>query len=88
MYSRVSVCFVRQTQVHTSCLEKGAEPVFVNVKGALESIPPAYVAWWTSMSNRVDVPALQAGNRFLGSLKRFINTGSELCWNFRTIYGG
>jgi hypothetical protein len=33
------------------------------------SIPPAYVAWLASMSNRVLVPATQDGNRFLGSLK-------------------
>ncbi len=33
-----------------------------------ESIPPAYVAWRAGTSNRV-VPARQAGNRFLGSLK-------------------
>jgi hypothetical protein len=34
-----------------------------------ESIPPAYVAWRVSTANRVVVPARQAGNRFLGSLK-------------------
>ncbi len=34
-----------------------------------ESIPPAYVAWQAGASNRVVVPARQAGNRFLGSLK-------------------
>jgi hypothetical protein len=45
------------------------EPVFVNVYGAQESIPPAYVVWRAGMSNRVVVPARQAGNRFLGSLK-------------------
>jgi hypothetical protein len=33
------------------------------------SIPPAYVAWRASTTNRVVVPASQAGNRFLGSLK-------------------
>ncbi len=33
------------------------------------SIPPAYIAWWAGTSNRVAVPARQAGNRFLGSLK-------------------
>jgi hypothetical protein len=35
----------------------------------MESIPPAYVAWRAGMSNRVVVPACQARNRFLGSLK-------------------
>ncbi len=34
-----------------------------------ESIPPAYVAWRADTSNRVVVPACQAINRFLGSLK-------------------
>ncbi len=35
-----------------------------------ESIPPAYVAWRPGTTNRVIVlPARQAGNRFLGSLK-------------------
>jgi hypothetical protein len=34
-----------------------------------ESIPPVYVAWRADTSNRVVVPARQAGNRFLGSLK-------------------
>ncbi len=32
-------------------------------------IPPAYVAWRAGTSNRVVVPARQAGNRFRGSLK-------------------
>jgi hypothetical protein len=36
---------------------------------AKESIPTAYVAWRAGTSNRVVVPARQAGNRFLGSLK-------------------
>ncbi len=45
-----------------------AEP-FVNVHGAQESIQPAYVAWRAGTTNRVVVPARQAGNRFLGSLK-------------------
>jgi hypothetical protein len=31
----------------------------------------AYVAWRAGTSNRVVVPARQAGNRFLGSLKCF-----------------
>ncbi len=35
-----------------------------------ESIPPAYLAWRASTTNRVVVSLrLQAGNRFLGSLK-------------------
>jgi hypothetical protein len=34
-----------------------------------ESIPPAYVACRAGTSNRVVVPARQAGNRFLGSIK-------------------
>jgi hypothetical protein len=34
-----------------------------------ESIPPAYVAWRANTTNMVVVPARQAGNRFLGSLK-------------------
>ncbi len=34
-----------------------------------ESIPPVYVAWRAGRANRVVVPARQAVNRFLGSLK-------------------
>ncbi len=34
-----------------------------------DSFPPAYVAWRVGTTNRVVVPARQAGNRFLGSLK-------------------
>jgi hypothetical protein len=34
-----------------------------------DSIPPAYVAWRAGTSNRIVVPARQAGNRFLCSLK-------------------
>ncbi len=34
-----------------------------------ESTPPGYVAWRAGTKNRVAVPARQAGNRFLGSLK-------------------
>jgi hypothetical protein len=34
-----------------------------------ESIPPEYVAWRASTTNRVDVPARQGKNRFLGSFK-------------------
>jgi hypothetical protein len=57
-------------------LQRFADPEFLNVRGAQESIPtskesipPAYVAWRAGTSNRVVVPARQAGNRFLGSLK-------------------
>ncbi len=38
-----------------------------------ESILPAYVAWQVGTTNRVVVPARQAGNRFLGPLKRHGN---------------
>jgi hypothetical protein len=34
-----------------------------------DSIPPTFVAWQAGTTNRVVVPARQAGNRFLGSLK-------------------
>ncbi len=34
-----------------------------------KSLPPAYVAWRAGTSNRVIIPARQAGNRFLGSLQ-------------------
>jgi hypothetical protein len=44
-------------------------PVFVIVQGAQESIPPAYVVGEAGTKNRIAVPACQAGNRFLGSLK-------------------
>ncbi len=43
---------------------------------AMESIPPAYVAWRAGTSNRVVVPARKAWNRIPGLLKRFKNTGS------------
>jgi len=51
------------------------EPVFVNVYGVQESIPrkrfrqSMHVARRAGTSNRVVVPARQAGNRFLRSLK-------------------
>ncbi len=45
------------------------EFVFGNVYGAQEPIPPAFVAWRAGERIRVVVPARQAGNRFLGSLK-------------------
>jgi hypothetical protein len=43
-----------------------------------ESIPPAYVACRAGTTNSVVVPARQAGNRFLGSLKGLQNSASEL----------
>jgi hypothetical protein len=48
---------------------KVSEAVFVNVYGAKESIPLAYVARRANTTNRVFVPARQAGNRFLGTFK-------------------
>ncbi len=50
------------------------EPVFANVLwspgiDSHESIAPAYVVWRAGTKNRVVVPARQAGNRFLVSLK-------------------
>ncbi len=48
-----------------------------------ESIPPVNVAWRAGTSNRVVVPACQAGNQFLGSLKclqiraRFLCGGAQ-----------
>ncbi len=38
-------------------LTRSAEPVFVNVKGAQETIPPAYVAWWagTQITTNYDI---------------------------------
>jgi hypothetical protein len=62
-------------------LEYSTEPEFGNGKWSpgivsKESIPPAYVAWRAGASNRVFVPALQAGNRLLGSLNKFTNSGS------------
>jgi hypothetical protein len=44
-----------------------------------ESIPPAYVAWRARTSNRVVVPARQAGNRFLGSLKGYKIRALDCC---------
>ncbi len=46
-----------------------SEPVSVNDYGAQESILPTYVAGRDGTTNRVVVPARQAGNRFLGSWK-------------------
>ncbi len=55
---------------------------------AEESIPTVYVAWRVGTTNRVVVPARQAGSRFLGSLKSSTNMGSGqlkclLCDNHR-----
>jgi putative methionine-R-sulfoxide reductase with GAF domain len=44
------------------------ESVFVNDCKAEESIPQAYVACQASTTNRIVVPARQAGNQFLGFL--------------------
>ncbi len=56
------------------------EPEFVKVYGALidseESIPPAYVAYRAGTTDRVVVPARQAGRSIPGLLKRCTNTGS------------
>jgi hypothetical protein len=46
-----------------------AEPVFVNVYGAQEPMPLAYIAWRAGTTYRVVVLVRQAGNRFLSSLK-------------------
>ncbi len=49
-----------------------------------ESMLLAYVAWRAGTTNRIVVPVLQAGNRFLGSLKGLKNTGSgHILNNFR-----
>ncbi len=40
------------------------EPVFVNVYGAQESIPLAYVAWRAGTTYRVVVPVRQLGIDF------------------------
>ncbi len=45
-----------------------------------ESTLPAYVAWRPSTSDRVVVPARQAGNRFLGSLKGLQIRALEAAW--------
>ncbi len=55
-----------------------------------DSIPPAYVAWRAGTKNRVVVPARQAGNRFLGSLKgiqiRAQYTRKRIGRSRRTLY--
>jgi hypothetical protein len=54
-----------------------------------DSIPPDYVAWRAGTTKRVVVPARQAGNRFLGSLKdlQIRAQGSVSQKSFRKIYG-
>jgi hypothetical protein len=65
-----------ETKQDPSCIQSwyliklmDTEPEFVNVYGAQELIPPAYVDWRGGTSNRVVVPARQAENLFLASLK-------------------
>jgi hypothetical protein len=53
------------------------EPVFVNVYGAKELIPPAYVAWRADTTNKVVVPARQGWESIPVLHKRFTNMGSE-----------
>ena len=50
-----------------------------------ESIPPAYVGWRAGTSNRVVVPALQTGTRFLGSLKGLQIRAGYLGWRNRFL---
>ncbi len=46
----------------------------------MESVPPTYVVWGAGTSNKVIVPARQAGYRFLGSLKGLeIPALGEIC---------
>ncbi len=48
---------------------KKANQTLSVIEFAVEAIPQAYITWRAGTSNRVVVPAHQAGNRFLGSLK-------------------
>jgi hypothetical protein len=51
-----------------------------------ESIPPAYAAWQAGTSkNRVVVPARQAWNRFLGSLKDSSSVWSALLYSYSML---
>ncbi len=50
------------------CCISDSEPVFVNVEGAQELIPPAYVAY-SGPVRQLGGLSYQAGNRFLVSLK-------------------
>jgi hypothetical protein len=65
-YISISICS------NIPVFHKAPGPVFVNVYGAQgidseESIPSAYVVWRADATNRIVVPAYQAGNRFLGA---------------------
>ncbi len=51
-----------------SVIQERSEPVFVNVYGAQESIPPAYVAWRAGPICWESIPGL---------LKRLTNTGAK-----------
>ncbi len=52
-----------------------------------ELIPPAYVAWRAGKTNRLVVPARQAGHRFLGSLKG-LQIRAQVCllYNFVIVF--
>ncbi len=90
-YFSLNTVSVLYTTVYVQ--KSGDKAVFVNVYGAQESIPrnrfqgidskesiqPAYVAWRAGASNRIVVPACQAGNRFLGSLKGLQIRALESC---------
>ncbi len=67
-YQRGGIVHVVFKYVPRSLLQN-PEPIFVIVYGAQESIPPAYVVWRASKTNRVVVLKRHAKNRFLGSLK-------------------
>jgi hypothetical protein len=66
-------CHYVQTIKLCTCKVYSAEPVFGNVSRS-PGIDSASQRDGTS--NRIVVPARQAGNRFLGPLKRFKNSGS------------
>jgi hypothetical protein len=58
------------------------EPTGINSE---ELFSPAYGAWQADTANRVVVPTRQAGNRFLGSLKRLqIQAQLEKCGKFKS----
>ncbi len=63
--------FILRRQPQRNLFQTGGQnwARIVNVYGAQESIPLAYVAMRACTSNGVVVPARQAGNRFLGSFK-------------------
>ncbi len=64
-----------ESQRKASHLLRGRAPIpnlwtFKELRNRFHGMdPPAYAAWRACTSNRVVVPARQAGNRFLGSLK-------------------